>query len=118
MKIEASPEVRIETQTGSRPNVTVLKVSGPLTIRNFFEFQDATRSNQSPVLIIDLGEVPFLDSAALGSILGLHVSCERNKRKYGLVNVNARLQTMFTVCGVQDVLVTFSNVAEAEAALA
>jgi anti-anti-sigma factor len=118
MKMEPSPEVSIETQAGSRPDVTIMKVSGPLTIRNFFEFQDATRSNKSPVLIIDMGEVPFLDSAALGSVLGLHVSCEKNKRKYGLVNVNARLQTMFTVCGVQDVLVTFPNLAEAEAALA
>ncbi len=117
MNIEASPEVRIETHPGSRPNVTVLKVSGPLTIRNFFEFQEATRSDQSAVLIIDLGDVPYLDSAALGSLLGLHVSCERNKRKYGLVNVNARLQTMFTVCGVQDVVVTFPSLAEAESAL-
>ena len=118
MKVEAAPEVRIEINTGSRPDVTVLKISGPLTIRNFFEFQDAARGNQSPVLIIDFAEVPFMDSAALGCVLGLHVSCERNKRKYALVNVNARLQTMFTVCGVQDVVVTFSTLAEAEAALA
>ncbi len=117
MKIETAPEVRIETQAGSRPDVTVLKVIGPLTIRNFFEFQDATRSNQSPVLVIDFGEVPYMDSAALGSVLGLHVSCERNKRKYGLINVNARLRTMFTVCGVQDVLVTFPSLADAEATL-
>lgn len=118
MKIEAAPEVRIEIQAGSRPDVTVLKVSGPLTIRNFFEFQDVARSNQSPVLIIDFVEVPYMDSAALGCVLGLHVSCERNKRKYALINVNSRLQTMFTVCGVQDLLVTFPTLAEAEPALA
>ncbi len=117
MNSETSQEVRVETLAGSRPGVTILKVKGPLTIRNFFDFQDQTRSHKSPVLIIDVGEVPYLDSAALGSLLGVHVSCGKNGRKYGLVNVSDRLKTMFTVTGVSDVLVTFSSVAEAEAAL-
>ena len=115
---DTSQEVQVETFAGSRPGVTVLKVTGPLTIRNFFDFQAQTRSQKSPVLIIDLGQVPYLDSAALGSLLGVHVSCGKNNRKYGLVNVNDRLKTMFTVTGVADVLMTFPNVAEAEAALA
>ena len=117
MDNDASQEVRVETVAGSRPGVTILKVKGPLTIRNFFDFQDQARSRKSPVLIIDLGEVPYLDSAALGSLLGVHVSCGKSGRKYGLANVSDRLKTMFTVTGVSDVLVTFSSVAEAEAAL-
>ena len=110
-------EVRIETRNGSRDGVTVLKVSGPLTIRNFFEFQATTRKETSPVLIIDLADVPYMDSAALGSLLGVHVSCGKSDRKYALINVNDRLMTMLTVCGVRDVLVTFPNLAEAESAL-
>ncbi len=94
-----------------------MKLRGPLTIRNFFEFQDRTRQEDSPVLIIDLANVPYVDSAALGSLLGIHVSCGKHNRKYALVNVSQRLITMFTVCGVRDVLVTFPSVAEAEAAL-
>ncbi len=82
----------------------MLKVSGPLTIRNFFDFQDLTRTQQSPVLIVDLGGVPYMDSAALGSVLGIHVSRGKHGRKYALINVSERLKTMFTVCGVSDVL--------------
>lgn len=118
MENQAASEVQIETIPGSRSGVTVLKLNGPLTIRNFFEFQDKTRKDNSPVLIIDLAGVPFMDSAALGSLLGVHVSCGKTSRKYGLINVNQRLLTMFTVCGVRDVLVTFPSLAEAEAALA
>lgn len=115
---QAASEVHIETVAGSRTGVTVIKVTGPLTIRNFFDFQEKTRQDTSPVLIIDLANVPYMDSAALGSLLGVHVSCGKHHRKYGLINVNQRLLTMFTVCGVRDILVTFPSLAEAETALA
>ena len=117
MSLEAQHEVRVETLPGGKNGVSVLKVSGPLTIRNFFDFQDATRKVTARVLVIDLAEVPYMDSAALGSLLGVHVSCGKHNRKYGLINVPERLLTMFTVCGVRDVLVTFPNLAEAERAL-
>ena len=118
MSNEATQDVTVGTQAGTRPGVTILKVSGPLTIRNFFEFQDLTRRQESPVLLIDMTEVPYLDSAALGCILGLYVSCGRHNRKCALTNVTERLKTMFRVCGVQDVIVTFPSIAEAEATLA
>ena len=118
MDTDASQNLKIETLAGSRDGITVIRPSGPLTIRNFFEFQDLTRSVDSPVLIIDLANVAYMDSAALGTLLGVHVSRGRHNRKYALIHVNDRLMTMLTVSGVRDVLVTFPNLAEAEAALA
>jgi len=109
------PEVR--TAPGQRPGVLILEVKGPLTIHNFFDFQNATRSN-SPVTIVNLGGVPFLDSAALGCLVGLHASCERSGRKYALVQVPERLQTMFSMTGISDFLVIYPTSEEAEAALA
>jgi len=117
MAAETTNEVKIESEPGSRPGVRVLRVTGPLTIRNFFEFQDTSRKDTSPILIIDLAGVPYMDSAALGSLLGVHVSCEKAGRKYALVNVCDRLQKMFEISGVQEVLVTYPTQPEAEAAL-
>ena len=77
MSAEPAPELRIELDQSANADVT-RKMFGPLTIRNFFEFQDTARSNKAPLLIIDVGEVPFMDSVALGGVLGLHVSCEKN----------------------------------------
>ena len=110
-------QVKVETRSGTRHDVRILKVTGPLTIRNFFEFQDISRRDTSRALIIDLEDVPYIDSAALGSLLGIHVSCEKNGRKYALVNVTERLEKMFSVCGVNDVLVTYRTLPEAEASL-
>jgi anti-sigma B factor antagonist len=118
MNQEVPQPVNVAVRNGSQPHVTILQISGPLTIRNFFEFQDLTRSEKASVLIVDLSEVPLIDSAALGCLLGLHLSCTKNHRKYGIAGANERLKTMFIVCGIEGVLALFPGVAEAEAALA
>jgi len=76
----------IQVVPDPRPDVKILKLSGPVTIHNFFDFQEMTRQRPAPrLLFVDLSEVPYIDSAALGSFVGLHVSCESGKRKYALV---------------------------------
>jgi anti-anti-sigma factor len=117
MPTQPNDPVKIGTSPGSKTGVNILKVTGPLTIYNFFEFQDFTRKDKSPILIIDLGEVPYMDSAALGCLLGVHVSCEKNQRKYAVVNLPERLKTMFSMAGVSEYLTTYPSVAEAETAL-
>jgi len=95
----------------------ILKLTGPFTLSTLFDFQDAMRTHHPPIIIVDLSEVPYMDSAALGSLLGLHVSCQQHSRRYALVGVSDRLMTVLRVSGVHAILVTFSSLAEAEAAL-
>ena len=95
----------------------ILKVRGALVISNFFEFQSIARENKAPLLIIDLAEVPYMDSAALGAILGIHVSSANKGTKYAVINVAPRIESMFTISGVRDTLVMFPTLADAEKAL-
>jgi anti-anti-sigma factor len=117
MSSPVQPPLQIESVAGSHEGERILKVRGPLVISNFFEFQSLARENKSPLLIIDLGEVPYMDSAALGAILGIHVSSGNRGTKYALINVAPRIETMFTVSGVRDTVVMFPTLAEAEKAL-
>jgi len=117
MDKSSTPPVRVEVCDGSRSGVVILKVHGPLEITNFGEFEELMRRNEAPVLIIDLAEVPYIDSAVLGSMVAMHVACARNQRKYALVNANQRLQNMLTVSGVGEVLVSFPTLAAAESSL-
>lgn len=108
----------IEVLPGSRPDIQIVKLSGPLTIHNFHEFQDLTRREPFPhIMLVDLAEVPYLDSAALGTFVGIHVSCEENSRKYALVGANQRLKALFDLSNVAAFLVIYGSVAEAEAQL-
>jgi anti-anti-sigma factor len=117
MEKSSSPQVRIETLTGARPDILIVRVYGALEITNFSEFEEMTRRSESPVLIVDLAEVPYIDSAVLGSMVAMHVACARNQRKYALVNMNSRIQNMLTVSGVGEIMVIYPTLAAAQAAL-
>ena len=95
----------------------MIRLSGPFTLPGIFEFQALVRTADSPVTIVDLTDVPFMDSAALGAVMYLHASRKRRGDDYALVGINDRLRTMFQVGGVDDILLTYSSVAEAEGAL-
>jgi anti-anti-sigma factor len=118
MEKNSHPSVRVETMAGSRPGVVIVKPQGFLDITNYGEFEELTRRNEAPVLLVDLKEVPYIDSAVLGSMVAVHVACARHQRKYALVNANQRIQNMLAVSGVGEIIVSFSNIAQAEAALA
>jgi len=109
LQIEITPE---------QGGVQLFKLSGPFTISTMFDFQQLVREHTAPVTLIDLAEVPYMDSAALGALLGFHVSCGREGRKYGLVAVSDRLKTLFQVAGVQGILVGYPSVEAARAAVA
>jgi len=102
---------------GSLEGERILKLSGPFTLSTVFDFQDTIRTNRPPITIVDLADVPYMDSAALGSLMGLHVSCQHHGRHYSLIGASDRLRTVFRVSGVNAILVTHSSLAEAEAAL-
>ena len=61
---------------GKRDGTTILKLSGPLTISTMFGFQNELRAVKAEVLIIDLSETPYMDSAGLGLIMNSHVSAQ------------------------------------------
>jgi len=112
-------EAKIESVQGPKEGIRIIRITGAFTIQtHLFEFQEMVRGHADPILIVDLSEVPYMDSAALGALLGLHVSCQKENRKYGLAGVVHRVQTLFAVCKVEGMLTCFPTVAAAEEALA
>jgi anti-sigma B factor antagonist len=104
----------LQIQVISRPNgCRLLTLTGPLTLSTLFDFQDIVRKEHTD-LVIDLAGVPYMDSAGLGAVLGAFASCQRNNRKFRLVNVSERVQVLFKVAHVDTVLPLFSSVEAAE----
>jgi len=111
-------ELRIETAPGAGPNGRILRLTGPFTLTTMFDFQSIVREQGATVTIIDLAGVPYMDSAALGSLLGFHVSCQREGHGYALTGVSDRIATLFKVAGVDGFLVCYNTPEEAERHLA
>lgn len=100
-----------------REGTTILRLIGPLTLSNLFSFQEEFRPMKPQVMILDLSDSPYMDSAGLGLIMNYYVSAENNGRKLLLAGVNQRIMALFTVTKVHEVLLSFPTVEEAEASL-
>ena len=102
---------------GQRDGTIILKLVGPLTLVNMFEFQNEFREMKPQVLILDLSETPYMDSAGLGLIMNYYVSAQNNRRKLLLTGVNERIDAMMRMTKVHEILIRFRSVEEAEATL-
>jgi anti-anti-sigma factor len=110
-------DLRIEMVAG--PNESqVIQLTGPFTLATMLDFQTLVREQKAQTVMIDLAGVPYMDSAALGCLLGYHVSCAREGRKYGLVGASPRLRSLFKVAGVDGILKVYSSLESASAAVA
>lgn len=92
---------------------TILRLSGPLLLGNFFPLQTMVRSDNSDVLIIDVSDMPYIDSAGIGCLVGAHVSRENSGRKLVLVGANDRLLTSLKVTKVDQLFALAPTVQEA-----
>src|SRR5579871_219994 len=110
-------ELKIGVESGSS-GAAILRLEGPLTLHTLFDFQDLARKQASPALILDMSGVPYMDSAGLGSVLGVLASCQRHNRGFGVTGVSERIKTLFTVGRVDGLIPTFDSVAAAESRVA
>ena len=78
------------------------------------KFQAYFRQLTPPVLIVDLSQVTYMDSAGLGLLMNGYVSAEGRKNKFLLAAVNERVNALLQLTRVDTVLHIFPSVDAAE----
>lgn len=111
-------QLSLDAKDGGAPGQRVLTMNGVLTISTLFAFQEFAHADQSKALILDMTDVPYIDSAGLGSLISAYVSRERETRKLVLAAVNDRVKMVMTVSGVDQLFQIYPTVPEAEKTLA
>jgi anti-anti-sigma factor len=106
----------IDRKEGRNPGTRVFSLTGPLTLRNLFEFQSELRSAAPAALtVIDLTGVPYMDSAGMGLVMNHYVRCQTNGTKLVVAGANNRVLDLFKVTKVDTVLPLVSTLEAAEA---
>jgi anti-sigma B factor antagonist len=100
---------KIEDASGA----TIMRLHGPLLLGNFFPLQNMVRSDNAAVLIIDVTDMPYIDSAGIGCLVGAHVSREGSGRRLIVVGANDRLLTSLKVTKVEQLFTLVPTVEEA-----
>lgn len=95
----------------------VLRLRGPLTTENLPPFQNAVRRDESQVLFLDFSEVPYIDSAGLGSLVSAYISLNKEGRRVILTGVNSRVLRLFEITKVEQLFLMFPDLQTAIAAL-
>jgi len=106
----------INRAEGKTPGTRIFRLSGPLTLRNLFELQGELRSAALPPLtVIDLSDVPYMDSAGMGLVMNHYVRCQTNGTKLVVSGANNRVMDLFKVTKVDTVLPLAPSIEAAEA---
>jgi anti-sigma B factor antagonist len=108
--------LRIEDLSGASEGERVIRLAGPITIFNFFEFQSTVRADTSHRLILDLSQVPYIDSAGIGALVGAYVSHQKEGRSLALVGVTKRVRDAMHVTRVEQFFKFYNTQVDAEEA--
>ena len=79
-----------------------------------FGFQSTVRADTSRSLIIDFTNVPYVDSAGIGALVGAYVTRQNSGRSLALVGVSERIHNALKVTHVEQFFRFFDSVGAAE----
>src|ERR1035438_1760749 len=100
----------VDNASGAR----IMKLNGPLTIRTLCDFQAVSRQAPTKPVIIDLTNVPYMDSAGLGCVVSVFTSCQNRGFGFAVCGLSSRLRSLFDVTHVSTLLPTFDTLDAAQ----
>jgi anti-sigma B factor antagonist len=109
---------RVVSHPSTRAGQQILVLRGAFTSTASAIFVDAVAAVGSPRLILDLTDVPMVDSMAVGALVRAFVSCHKSGRKLALVGLNHRVHNVLHLTGIAPLFDTYATISEAEAGLA
>jgi ABC-type transporter Mla MlaB component len=116
----------IERKEGKASGTVIFRLCGPFTardmygsltpvgLRNMLDFQSMPGEEPPVVNILDLTEVPYMDSAGLGIVVGHYVSCQRNGIRLIAAGVGPRVQELLKMTKLDNTIPMTTKVDEAD----
>lgn len=105
----------LDRKNGKSSDTKIFCLNGPLILRNLFEFQAELREKPpSPLTIIDLTGVPYMDSAGMGLIMNQYVRCQTRGVRLIVSGANNRVMDLFKITRVDAILPLAASVEDAD----
>ena len=111
-------ELTIERYEGVADDQRILLLRGPITIETAPQFERAVHHENAETMILDLSDVPYIDSVGLGCLVAACVSHQKTGRCLVLTGLKPRVRKVMEITKVNDFFVTFGTTWEAVEALA
>jgi anti-anti-sigma factor len=113
-----APELAVERYDGITGDQRILLLRGPLIVTTIAQFERAIRYEDAANVILDLSDVPYIDSVGLGSLIARYVAHQKSGRCIVLAGVTAKVKHVLAITQLDKLLMTFPTTWEAAEALA
>lgn len=104
---------RLAIKVSSNGDWEVMTLSGPLTSVDSIEFQRVLQADASALTIVDMSEVPYVDSAGIGVLVNGYVARKKAGRKLVLAGVRERVMNVLRVTRVHQFFPMYATVQDA-----
>lgn len=98
-------------------DVTVLDLTGKMTLGEGDELLKQTINNLlaagNKKIVLNLGAVPYIDSAGLGEVVRTHTTVSRQGGSLKLLNLTKRIEDLLSITKLLTVFDTYDSEAEA-----
>src|ERR1700732_3312357 len=111
-------ELTVERYEGVADDRRILLLRGPITIETAPQFDRAVHHENAETMILDLSDVPYIDSVGLGSLVAACVSHQKTGRCLVLTGVKPRGRKAMEITKVNEFVVTLGSTWKAVKALA
>ena len=110
----ADDTTRIESHAGSRDGHHIIAIHGPVTITTAPALRKAGEGISARVLIVDLTEVPHVDSSAIGVLVHFYTASRESGRKLALVGLSDRVRKTLRNMSVDKLFRIYPVLSDAE----
>ena len=107
-------ELEVLRDAGATGSTAILRLKGPVTLSTLFLLQEKLREVPEADTVIDVTDVPYIDSAGLGTILSHWSHTQRHGKKFAMTGISQRISVLLEVSRVNTVLPTFQTAEEAD----
>jgi anti-sigma B factor antagonist len=104
----------VESFAGKSEGTRIVRVVGPVLLSNFFALKSELETSHTPITILDLSGVEYMDSAGMGAIINFYVSSQRRGHKLIAAGVNNRVIELFKLTHVDSLIPVAATVDDAE----
>jgi anti-anti-sigma factor len=109
-------QMEVARELGATGSTTILRLNGPLTLSTLFVLQQTLREIGNVDTVIDVTEVPYIDSAGLGTILSHWAHTQRTGHKFAMTGTSPRIDVLLEITKVNTLLPMFKTAADADLA--
>ena len=86
--------------------IWTVKVSGEIDIFNSYDFKgeiSALIDREAADVVLDCGDLSYIDSTALGALMTLKKAAEQRERNLTLTNVNPNIQRLLAITNLDKI---------------